>query len=385
VHGQGGAGVGVNREPAALAIISGYPPPYGGVTVEVQRLRPLLERRGVDYIIYNAVSASQDGRRVVSVCRWRRLWTLRYLITGREPAVYLMSGRLVTWLLGAFAASWRGKRVLVQLRNSFLADWIARSPVRRMLAGFALRRLTHVVCVSRLLMSCAVSVGVDARRVHWAPAFLPPDLAPEDRSSVAAEVWAFVESHRPVIAANGKVLWYEGQDLYGLDHLVDLAARLKPDYPDIGIAVCFWDHVPADEPYLNELKRKAAALGVEGNLLFNTKKGSFVPVLEASNLFVRPTNTDGDAVSIREALYLGVPAVASDAVERPEGSILFRTRDADDFEVKVRAMLKSAPGRDRRVRGGLTAEDGARIEAYVSLLATVAGGGRSRPRAGQPS
>src|SRR6185503_3437392 len=257
VHGQGVAGVGVNRKPAALAIVSGYPPPYGGVTVEVQRLRPLLERRGVDYIIYNAVSASQDGGRVVSVCRWRGLWTLRYLLAGREPAIYLMTDRLIVWLLGAFAASWRGKRVLVQLRNAYLADWIARSPVRRILAGFALRRVTHVVCVSRLLMSCAVSIGVDARRVHWSPAFLPPDLAPEGRTSVAPEVWAFVESHRPVIAANGKVYWYEGQDLYGLDHLVDLAARLKPDYPDIGIVVCFWEHAPADEPYLNKLRRKA--------------------------------------------------------------------------------------------------------------------------------
>jgi glycosyltransferase involved in cell wall biosynthesis len=385
VHGQGVAGVGVNRKPAALAIVSGYPPPYGGVTVEVQRLRPLLERRGVDYIIYNAVSASQDGGRVVSVYRWRGLWTLRYLLAGREPAIYLMTDRLIVWLLGAFAASWRGKRVLVQLRNAYLADWIARSPVRRILAGFALRRVTHVVCVNRLLMSCVVSIGVDARRVHWSPAFLPPHLAPEGRTSVAPEVWAFVESHRPVIAANGKVHWYEGQDLYGLDHLVDLAARLKPDYPDIGVAVCFWEHAPADEPYLNELRRKAAAQGVEGNLLFNTRKGSFVPVLEAADLFVRPTNTDGDAVSIREALYLGVPAVASDAVERPDGSILFRTRDVDDFEAKVRAALKSAPGRDERVRGGLTAEDGARIEAYLSLLAAAAGGAGSSPRAGQES
>jgi glycosyltransferase involved in cell wall biosynthesis len=363
----------VNRRPASLAIVSGYPPPYGGVTVEVQRLRPLLDRVGVEYVIYNAVSESEDGDRVISVHRFRGFWTLWYLLRGREPAIYLMSGRLIAWVLGAFAARWRRKRVLVQLRNSFLADWIARSPWRRLWAGFALRRLTGVVCVSRLLMDCAEKVGVEPGRLLWSPAFLPPDLAPVDRSSVAPEVWSFAATREPLIAANGKVLWYEGQDLYGLDHLVELAARLKPDFPRAGIIVCFWDHVTEDDGYLAELKRRAEARGVADNLFFNTRKGTFVPVLEASNVFVRPTNTDGDAVSIREALYLGVPAVASDAVERPDGTILFRTRDIGDFEAKVRAALRGGQQRDRRGRGGLGAQDRARIEAYVSLLAAVAG------------
>ena len=44
-----------------LGIVACYPPPYGGVASEVVRLRPLLERRGVDYVVYNAVSESEDG------------------------------------------------------------------------------------------------------------------------------------------------------------------------------------------------------------------------------------------------------------------------------------------------------------------------------------
>jgi len=371
----------VRRKPASLAIVAGYPPPYGGVTVEVQRLRPLLERHGVDYVIYNAVSASADGEKVISVYRFRRLWTLWYLLLGREPAVYLMSGRLVAWLLGAFAARWRGKRVLVQLRNSFLADWIAGSPWRRLWAGVALRRLTGVVCVSRLLMDSAATVGVEPRRLLWSPAFLPPELAPEDRSNVAPEVWAFAASHTPLIAANGKVLWYQGQDLYGLDHLVELAARLKIDFPEVGIVVCFWDHVPEDGAYLVELQRRAEKLGVSDNILFNTRKGAFVPVLEASHLFVRPTNTDGDAVSIREALYLGLPTVASDAVERPRGAVVFRTRDLDDFETKVRGALHDGRSAERGARGRLSHQDRERIEAYVSLLASVAHGRDAEARA----
>ena len=40
-------------------------------------------------------------------------------------------------------------------------------------------------------------------------------------------------------------------------------------------------------------------------------------MLRLTDVLLKPTNTDGDAISVREALYLGVPVVASDVVERP--------------------------------------------------------------------
>lgn len=357
----------------ALAIVSSYPPPHGGVSTEVLRLRPILDRRDVDYVVYNTASESSDGERVVAIgLRRRSWWTLRFLLTCRERAVYLMSARLIVWVLGAAILPLRGKRVLVQLRNARLLDLIAHSPWQRAWAGFALRRMARVVCVSRRLVEGVRSLGVDERRVLWCPAFLPPTAAAADRRGVASEVWRFAEQRHPVIAANGKVGFYAGHDLYGLDLLVDLAARLNRDYPSLGIVVCFWDHLPRDDARLAWLRERAAERGVEHAIHFNTRSGTFIPVLQAADLFIRPTNTDGDAVSVREALYLGIPTIASDAVERPEGTILFRNRDLDDLEAKVRAALDPGssprPGREPR----LSDEDRRRIDAYVNLLAEMA-------------
>jgi glycosyltransferase involved in cell wall biosynthesis len=111
---------------------------------------------------------------------------------------------------------------------------------------------------------------------------------------------------------------------------------------------------------------------VEGRVLLNIASGIFVPVLAEADVFVRPTNTDGDANSVREALYLGVPAVASDVVERPAGTILFRTRDLDDLEAKVRSVL-SVTRRRREAAGQLAPEDRASIETYLGLLARLVG------------
>jgi glycosyltransferase involved in cell wall biosynthesis len=77
--------------------------------------------------------------------------------------------------------------------------------------------------------------------------------------------------------------------------------------------------------------------------LFVTEPYPFYPLLLKSSVFIRPTNTDGDAISLREALYFGVPSVASDVVTRPEGTILFKNRNIDDLTVKVRDLLDNYP------------------------------------------
>jgi len=45
------------------------------------------------------------------------------------------------------------------------------------------------------------------------------------------------------------------------------------------------------------------------------------PAFPFTAVYLRPTLTDGDAVSIREALDAGVPVVASNVVRRPRGVV----------------------------------------------------------------
>ena len=87
-----------------------------------------------------------------------------------------------------------------------------------------------------------------------------------------------------------------------------------------------------------------------------TKKIPFYPVLKSGNIFVRPTNTDGDSVSLREALHYGMPTVASDAVPRPEGTILFRNRDLQSMVSAIRRQNRSsiACGRKGSCKRGMT-------------------------------
>ncbi len=359
---------------ADLAILGSYPPPYGGVSVHVQRLCPLLEKRGISYVVYNATGDYGDGKRVVPVFTGRRSWMIRYFFTGREQAIYLMSDRLITWVIAAIVSRLRGKRIIIRLRNAAVPDWIKQSWWRQTLARFALRRMEGIVCVSQLLYDSCRSLGVPQERLHWSPGFLPPSDPSADRGDVNPEVWDFVKKRSPIIAANGKVDWYNGQDLYGLDQLLELATRLKPDYPNIGIVVCMWNHLPGDDAYIQKLNDEAKSRGVSDAILLNTRSGVFVPVLADADVFIRPTNTDGDANSVREGLYLGIPTIASDAVERPAGTILFRNRNVDDMEAKVRSALTHADKSKRRPPE-VNSQDRTRIDTYLHLLESFAKNG----------
>jgi glycosyltransferase involved in cell wall biosynthesis len=65
------------------------------------------------------------------------------------------------------------------------------------------------------------------------------------------------------------------------------------------------------------------------------------PVIKRASVFLRPTTSDGDSISLREALHFNVPVVASDAAPRPAGSILFASRDQAEFNSAISTALQS--------------------------------------------
>ncbi len=57
---------------AQIAILGSYPPPHGGAANHVYRLCGQLERRGIGFRVYNAVTDASDGDKVVCVTKHRQ-------------------------------------------------------------------------------------------------------------------------------------------------------------------------------------------------------------------------------------------------------------------------------------------------------------------------
>jgi glycosyltransferase involved in cell wall biosynthesis len=121
--------------------------------------------------------------------------------------------------------------------------------------------------------------------------------------------------------------------------------------------------------YFDEIRREVDRRDLTSRVLFVTQ-----PLEEAASLWrvsdvvVRATNTDGNSLSVMEALSLGVPVVASDCVDRPDGAVTFRTRDIDDLESKVADVLTRSDEHRRRVASLPPLDNGARfLELYEGM------------------
>ena len=62
-------------------------------------------------------------------------------------------------------------------------------------------------------------------------------------------------------------------------------------------------------------------------------------LMSRCSVFVRPTFHDGDSISVREAMSLGIPVVASKVGTRPEGTLLFDAGDMDGLIAQIEKAL----------------------------------------------
>jgi len=322
-----------------VALIGPYPPPFGGISVAIQRLKILLEELGVVCCIYDTSTACQRLPGVTPI-RGQKHWFLRHWLTAREDIIHYQdsSWRGRTWI---GLLPWRAKTVVSVQGYSLVDSWTQGGILRRTLIQAALRRTSFLILSNPDYVQFARSQGVVEDRMAVIPAFIPPIPNDEDDSAIPPEVWLFCRSHTPLLLANGTIAFYRGEDLYGVDLLIELVRALKPGYPQLGLIFLMRPFVgQSEQAYWQALQARVEAYGLTENLQWIMEGvAAMHPLVRACDLFLRPTNTDGDAVSIREALHFRVPVVASDASPRPIGTVLFRSRDVEDLVTQARRVL----------------------------------------------
>ena len=154
------------------------------------------------------------------------------------------------------------------------------------------------------------------------------------------ELMDFINEKKPLIVANGSSInFFNNVDLYGLDMCIELTAKLKKDYPNLGFLFALANK-NRNAFYLKKMMLLIKKLKIEENFYFLTGLNELWPIFKKADLLVRPTNTDGDSISIREALYFKTSVVASDVTSRPKECYIFKNRDLRDFYSKSIKVLK---------------------------------------------
>lgn len=232
-----------------------------------------------------------------------------------------------------------GKNTIITLHGeNILNEWETKNFIKKTFIKYSLKNISHIIVVNTNIFHFCTSIGINPKKISVIPAFIPPTEKKEDFNNIPKNVWEFLEVHQPIIVANAfKITFINSQDLYGIDMCVELCYKLKQKWSNIGFL--FFLPIIGNEKYFNELLEKIKNYDIENNFLFVTKPIQMYPILGKSDILVRPTNTDGDSVSIRESLYYGIPVVASDCVIRPKEVILFQNGNVEQFIEKVTEVL----------------------------------------------
>ncbi len=336
-------------QPPLTVIQIGYlPPPHGGIATHVQRLHQRLLEAGVESRVwdYQAPRPLGDPR-----ARSVRLRSMPALLAGRlgRPTVFHFHGTLPGLLfpVAVLARLSRRAQVIWALHNSRFDSEIRALPLLARLAALRLPRRLVLVVDNPGNIERARSLGW-TQRVEMIPEHIACPRAELDLALPAA-LETFLRGRSPVLAATltAPVLM-NGVDLYGLDLLADLAGRLAADFPRLGMVITVLRPGEGDRAHYERMKAELRGAGLRDTVyLQESPLPSSLPLLRRADVILRPTLSDGNSMLVNEGLELGKVVVASDCAPRPEGCLLFRSRDAADFERAARLALDPAAARPR--------------------------------------
>jgi glycosyltransferase involved in cell wall biosynthesis len=220
---------------------------------------------------------------------------------------------------------------VITLHSGRIPEFLAAQETRRWFARVALGGYGRVIAVSEPIRLALLSAGVPPASLDVLPPFLPTEVRP-GAPPIGFE--AIRARRRPLLA-----MAHHPSPIYGREAMFRALGLLKTRYPEIGLAVF------GPGTRTSEFRNAAAGAGISDCIedFGELEHADALGLLARADVFVRPTRVDGDAISVREALALGTPCVASDACPRPWGTTPFRTDDAEDLARAIGHALLRGP------------------------------------------
>jgi len=216
-------------------------------------------------------------------------------------------------------------------------------------------------------------LNLDKNKCLIKNAFLPPDLDKEQQlpAFLTYLITLARSENKVIICSNASRLnTFNNEDLYGLDMCIESTRSIVEKGYSIHFTFIVSSLQVGKEKFENG-KKLIEKYNLENNFLLINQELTFVNLMRKTDIVLRPTNTDGDALTIREAIYFNKHVIASDIVERPEGSILFRTRDFNDLDIQLEKLIININSNSNENKINLTSNINNDLLFYKDLFQSV--------------
>lgn len=312
-----------------IIIIGSLLPPSGGVSIHIWRIWQLLKNEYIIDFIDEARSRKPEYfnlRSLDLITYFKKL--------AASDIVFIHSVTRIQRYFHILASRVLGKKVVFTVHAYLKKESLPIRKMDQLIFGLS----DKIILVNSNIHT---RIQLPKNKTEVQNAFLPPVM--EEESPLPSHITEMISKARregmPVICSNA---WrperFNNEDLYGIDLCLEAARNLK----EKKIPFLFIFNVSTIEGCEEIYSRDQETLRkyqLEDHFKLLNERMSFVKLIEKSDVVIRATNTDGDSLSIRESLYLGKSIIASDVIQRPDGTRLFRNRDVADLEQKITKSL----------------------------------------------
>jgi len=333
-----------------ISIWGDYPPPLGGLSIHIQREAELLENEGtLDKVYYFQYNQKLLGKLQFRdyVVPLKKAWRYTILEYVRSLIIFILKNKSTTvhfhnsldgaWMI-LFINFILGKKIVITIHDQMRIPALPKTFDLTYIFINSLFRNTKIrwIAVNSVIKDQLISKGVRNDNITIIPAYLRHN----GKAALPVNLIDFCARKTPILSVYACATnIFKETDLYGIDLSLALINKLKNNYNSIGLVVC----IPGrkDKSIIDQYNKFIEINHLQKHVFFQFNEIADCSSLwSLSNIYLRPTNTDGDSVAVREALDASCVALTSDCVTRPAGCVLFSDRDIDDFYRKAVMVLE---------------------------------------------
>lgn len=311
-----------------------FPPPHGGVQTNLIAIRDYVRSQGSSCAVINITRHRQAEEDEVYFPRSSAelLWDL---FRTRYNIVHLHVGggiplRVQALALASASVPW-AKSILTLHSGGFPSSEEGRAATPASPLAFVLRRFHYIIGVNQEMIEFFVRLGVPRNRTRL---ILPHSVALAQMSEYLPEpLSSFFAGHDQILVA---VCGLEPE--YDISRQIEAMKQVLEKFPRAGLAVL------GSGSLKGTLEQQVASTGYKERILMcgDVPHAVTLRAIAESDALLRTTLYDGDAISIREALYLKTPVIATDNGMRPEGVHLIPMRDTGALVGAIEQVLAGA-------------------------------------------
>lgn len=286
-----------------LLIIGKIPPPIGGVTIHVSRSLLLLENRGVTFDHF-----SPSSRSIFSL--------LHKIIKYKVVHLHSSSNVFFRFFISVCCVFARTQLIL-----TIHGDWGLHKGILKIIDNFSIYFAKCPVLLNKNSLKRASRINKNS---IYITSFIPPLFQTELPLDVKTRLKRDRIKKNKIFSTNAYNLSFNsnGKEIYGITDLIRIFTNIKNSVLYIS------------DPSGNYLKY-VVKLGIEipENIYFINFPHDYSELLKHVDCMIRNTTTDGDSISVKEALYFNTIVLASNAIERPKGVQVYNSEKELIFHI----------------------------------------------------